>query len=232
MIRLSRLTLVFTLAFVILIVGPAFLGYEFAPYPLMEWGDVLDLLTPLVLIPLYWLLLELRPGDHPERGVTIVFLVLVALWVMGQGMHLVGNSIGHLVEGSTGDVYDLTHFYDEVLSHYLWHFGIIALWALLVYRGWRYPFTGEPAGQGFGIAAGAIHGFNFFLTIVEGATVPMGLPFAILAALFGLTVGRRHWRQQPLLLFFTVTAVVASLFFIGWGIYYGGWPEFSEIGII
>jgi hypothetical protein len=26
--------------------------------------------------------------------------------------------------------------------------------------------------------------------------------------------------------------VVASLFFIGWGIYYGGWPEFSEIGII
>jgi hypothetical protein len=232
MSRLSRLTLWFSIVFLILIVGPAFLGYQFAPYPLMEWGDVLDLLTPLILIPLYWLLLELRPDDLPGRSIIIVFLVLVAFWVMGQGMHLAGNSIGHLLEGSAGDVYDLTHFYDEVLSHYLWHFGIIGLWTLLVYQQWRRPFTGEPRGQGFAIAGGVIHGFNFFLTIVEGATVPMGLPFAILAALFGPLFGRTKWKQQPLLLFFTVAAVVASLFFIGWGIRWGGWPEFSELGII
>jgi len=39
-------------------------------------------------------------------------------------------------------------------------------------------------------------------------------------------------REQPLLLFFLVSYIVAVLFFAGWGIYWGRLPEFSELGLI
>lgn len=233
MARLYRLTLLFAVLFTILLVGPAFLGSPFGPYPLMETGNVLDLLAPLILIPLYWLLLELRPEEPPTRGKNLVFLVLAAFWVMGQGMHLAANSIGHLLAGLEGaDVYKLTTFYDEVLSHYLWHFGVVALSVLLLYRQSRRPFGGERRGLALGIIAGILHGFAFFLIVNEGATLPMGFPFAVLATLFGLVRGRNRLREEPLLLFLTVAYLVATLFFVGWGIYWGGWPEFSEVGLI
>ena len=60
--RLAHLTLVFTIFFAILFLGPPFLGQPFGLYDLMKNGDVLDLLTPLVLIPLYWLLFQIQPN--------------------------------------------------------------------------------------------------------------------------------------------------------------------------
>lgn len=44
----------FSLAFAAGFIGAALLGFPLAFYPLMKAGDALDLLTPLVLIPLYW----------------------------------------------------------------------------------------------------------------------------------------------------------------------------------
>ncbi len=59
-------------------------------------------------------------------------------------MHLAANSISHLMEEMKhSDAYTLTHFYDEVLSHSLWHVGIVGLSALLLYRQWRNPFPGR-----------------------------------------------------------------------------------------
>src|SRR5258708_35691080 len=121
MTSLSRLTLVFAIAFAFFIIGPALLSQQFGPYALMKTGDVLDVLARLALIPLYWLLFQ-AGRQTPSLRETVAFLLLAAVWTEGQGMHLSANSIGHLVEKSaTSDVYTLTHFYDEILSHYLWH---------------------------------------------------------------------------------------------------------------
>jgi hypothetical protein len=54
--RLSFLSLVFAILFAVFFLGPPFLNMQFSLYPLMKIADVFDLLTPLVLIPLYWLL--------------------------------------------------------------------------------------------------------------------------------------------------------------------------------
>lgn len=231
--RLARLTLIFAILFAVFIVGPALLSKQFAPYPLIKYGDVLDLLTPLVLIPLYWLLFQINPDRPPSQKEMLIFLVLAAMWVEGQGMHLVANSIGHLTQALAGsDVETLTHFYDEVLSHYLWHVGLVGLSALLIYRQWKNPFTQQRSGLGFEITAGIIHGFNYFLTIVEAATTPLGVPFALAVVIFTLVWGRGRLRQQPVLAFFFVAYLVACLFFLGWGLYWGGLPEFSKVGII
>ncbi len=94
--RLARLTLIFAILFAVFIIAPAFNSDRFAPYALMKNGDVLDLLTPLVLIPLYWLLFQIHPSRSPSQKEMLIFLIFAALWVQGQGMHLVANSIGHL----------------------------------------------------------------------------------------------------------------------------------------
>lgn len=226
MSRLYRLTLVFAVLFTVLLMGPAFLGGPFGPYPLMTVGEVLDLLTPLILIPLYWLLMELTPETPPSRGQNLLFLVLAVLWVDGHGMHLAANSIGHLLKDLAGsDVYTLTDFYDEVLSHYLWHFSVVALAVLLLYRQWRQPFSGESKGLALGIIAGIIYGFVYFTIIVEAQTAPLGVPFALLVPLFALVWGRKEFKRQPLLVFITIACLVALGFFVGWAICWRDLPE-------
>lgn len=230
--RLSLLILVFAVAFTVFFIGPPFMGRPFAPYPLMTAADVFDILTSLVMLPLYWLLYRaVQKGTINAPGI-VVFLVLAAFWAAGQGMHLSANSIGHLLKGmETTDIYKLTYFYDEVLSHYLWHFGIVGLSALLIFRQWRNPVNGERAPWGRLLTAGAIHGFTFFLIVVEAGTAPLGVTFAALAVLFGLIWGRKRM-SQPLTAFFFISYAVAILFFIGWGIYWRGLPQFSEVGLI
>lgn len=233
MIRLSRLTLVFAVLFAIFIVSPAFFNKQFAPYPLIKVGDVIDLFTPLVLIPVYWLLFQIDEARKPTTREAVLFLALAALWVEGQGIHLVANAIGHLTHDIVGsDVESLTHFFDEVLSHYLWHIGLVGLSALLLYRQWRTPFSDERSGLGFEITAGLMHGLNYFVTIVEAATAPLGVPFALAVVVFALVRGRGQLRQQPLLAFFFVAYATAVVLFLIWGIYWGGLPEFSKVGII
>lgn len=230
--RLFGLTLVFAILFLVFILVPPMTGTPFGLYPLMKNSDVIDLFTPLVLIPIYWLLFEIRPGATASRRESIVFMVIAALWVLGQGMHLAANSIGHLVPGpETSDLYRLTYFYDERLSHILWHAAIIAMMALLLYRQWRHPFINDSGGTALGVIGGILYGITFFLAEIEGATVAFGFPVAILVTIFGLIWGRKDFGNQPLLLFFFVACMVMVLFFAGWGIYWGYWPEPSQVGL-
>jgi hypothetical protein len=71
-----------------------------------------------------------------------------------------------------------------------------------------------------------------FMITIEGQTVWMGLPFTLLVTLFGLIWGRKKLGQQPVLAFFFVACAVALLLYAGWGLYWSGFPEFSEAGPI
>jgi hypothetical protein len=231
--RLSRLTLLFAVAFAVFLIGPALLSAQFNPYPLLKTGDVFDLLTPLVLIPLYWYLFRSSANEQPSHQETVVFLILTALWIEGQGMHLAANSIGHLLDAaSETDASVLTGFYDEVLSHYLWHSGVVSLSVLLMWRGWHHPLNDVNTSLWAGQLAGLIYGLTFFIIVVEAGTAPLGVTYALLTTVFGMTRGRRHLNNQPLLTFFTIGAVVSSVLFAAWAIRWGGLPEFSEVGII
>ena len=233
MSRLNRLILIFSVAFAVLFVGPSMLSSQFGPYPLIKMGDVLDLFTPLVLIPLYWLLLQVGQEKRPSLREAVVFMLLAALWLQGQGIHLAANSIGHLLrELEGGDAYILTYLYDETLGHTLWHSGVMGLSALLLVRQWQNPFTAERSPLGLPLLAGITRGLTFFVIVVEGGTAPLAIPFAIAVISVGLVRGRNKPREQPLLLFFLVSYIVAMLFFAGWGIYWRGPPEFSALGFI
>jgi hypothetical protein len=225
-------TLIFPVAMAIFVLGPPLLDIEFAPYPLMNIADILDLFTPLVLLPLYWLLFYLNGNNPASIKANLIFMVFSGFWVLGQSMHLAANSIGHLTENMDGtDIYKLTYFYDETLGHYLWHFGVIGLSALLIFREWKKPLSSANGVIWSNILGGIIYGFVFFAMVNEGSTVFMGLPFSVLALIFILILARRKIKQPIISLFLTGYSLAFLLFAI-WGIWHQGFPGFFEVGII
>jgi hypothetical protein len=238
--RLATLTLIFAILSMVFFLLLVFLRMGFPPYPLMSYQDAIDNLTPFILIPIYWLLFRYATNGTASLGEEIAFIVLAVFWVQGQGMHLGANSISNLIEklakdqviNVTGtDIFQLTYFYDEVLSHYLRDIGVLGLAALLVYREWRQP-AGVKTAWWAAILAGIIYGFTYFCVFLESQTVALGLPFASAVILFTLVWGRKKLAKQPILAFFFVACLVAFLFFAGWWLAWGGFPEFSEVGLI
>ena len=230
--RLSALILVFSVLFLVFFIGIIFLDMSFSPYPLLSVQDVVDLLTPLVLLSLYLLLYRISPQTPLSFSGLVFFIIFAAFWAMGQGMHLAANSIHNLLSEmgmETGDVYKLTYFFDETLSHYLWHAGIVGLSALLIYRQWRHPFPKGKALLWPLILGGIIYGFSYFLVIMEGGTAPLGVTFAVLAVLFILIWARKKLDRQPLVTFSLVSYGLAMLLFLIWGIINGGLPEILDV---
>jgi hypothetical protein len=229
------LNLIFSIVFVVFVLGPPFLGYPLSIFPLMHIADVLDIFTPLILIPLYWLLFR---GDR-EKPISLLeeltFMFLAGFWVLGQGMHLGANSIHNLLDQQgvkAGDILTLTYFYDETLGHYLWHIGVIGLSALIIYRSWRWPIVSDKKAVWSNITAGLLYGFTYFAMVNEGDTVPIGLPFSVLVIVFILFWMRNKIKAQPPITLFITSYSFALLLFAIWGIWQGGFRSFYEAGIM
>lgn len=238
--HLSFLTLIFAVLSLVFLLLLVFLRISFPAYPLMSYQDVIDLLTPLVLILVYWLLFKFSSSEPPGLTEEILFLLFAIFWVEGHGIHLASNSINNLIHAlaerggfdlTGSDLYTLTYFLDENLSHYLWHIGVVGLAALLIYLEWRSP-SGDKTIWWATILGGLIYGFTYFVIFLEGQTVPLGLIFALLIVLLTLVWGRDKLASQPVLAFFFISCLVALLLFAAWGLYWGGFPQFSDVGLI
>lgn len=227
--RSGVLALTFAVAFIVLFLAPPFLPYRFDPFPLVNWADVVDLATPLVLIPLYWLLLTDGSAVLTPRWV-IGFLVLAAAWVEGHGIHLIANATGHLLNGQSGRAVDLNEFADEVFSHYVWHGAALALSALILIRAARDPEAKGPVWMG--VAGAAIYGFAVFLIGDEGGTPPLVVPFCAAVAVAAWTMRRRLLASPVLTMFGLGYAFALVLFAIWFVIWHGTLPQFSHLGWI
>ena len=229
--NINSLILVFALAFTLFFIGPAFLGSEFAPYPLMTMGDALDFLTPIVLMPIYYLIFRAVRNDKNPVGLSITFVILSAIWVEGQGMHLAANAIGHhLSELSLTDAYKLTYFIDEVFSHHLWHLGVVGMALFLLYAQWKNPYVEPWKPGGAVIFAVLLHGFTLFLIFVEGQTCKPGAFICALILIVVTIWGRKKLKSQTIIFFFSIACGIALFLIASWGIYWGrSCPEFSTI---
>lgn len=238
--RLPLIALVLAILTAILFLGLVFLRVPFPLYPLMSWQDALDILTVLILLPLYWVLFKNSSSKQASLTEEIVFIIFSALWVFGHGMHLSANSVNNLSEGLAKkqildilntDIYTLTYFYDETLSHFLRDIGLVGFVALMIFHEWKNP-AGLTTVWWPSIVGGIVYGITFFLVYLEGNTVIIGYPFALFITLLTLVWGRKRLAHQPVLAFFFIAFLTAALFYTGWGIYFGGWPPPSELGLI
>lgn len=189
----GRPALLFSAALAFFILVPPFLKAPFPGYEALRTGDVVDLLTPVVVVPLAWFLLKRAAADQPGDGSLVLFLVFAALWIQGQSMHLAANAIANFGMGghpAAALVYDL----DEVLSHYLWHAGTVGITGLVAVLAAR--VSGTPrATPVTAVLAASLFAFTFFAMVVEGGTAPLGVPAAVVVASAGIWIGRRRLRD-------------------------------------
>lgn len=228
--RQGVLALAFAIAFIVLFLAPPFLPYRFPLYSLINWAEVVDLATPLVLIPLYWLLLaEFAPSRSAMW--TIVFLVLAAAWVDGHGIHLAANAIGHLLKNQPGPAQDLTEFWDERFGHYLWHSAALGLTALVLIAAARAPEVRDDA-RWAGVAGALVYGFALFLIGDEGGTAPLMIAFGAAFVVASWSIRRRVLASPVLTMLAGGYALMVVLFAV-WFVYWGGrLPQFSDLGWI
>jgi hypothetical protein len=173
-----------------------------------EWADWVDLLTPYAVVGTA---LGALVAAGATRRTWLVAAAGTVVYVQGHGIHLAANSIGN-ARGNAAPV----HFWDEVAGHYLWYGGLYVLVAALVLVApattspWRWPLA-------------ALFGLTMATNGIEGGT-----PWFTLAAAAGFLFWGVRLRGELLLCAFGVTT--AAL--VGWGLYWQGFPQFSELGWI
>ena len=187
--------------------------------------EAVDLLTPVVVLPLAGWVLECLGGLR--RADLIAFLVIAIVWVEGQAIHLATNAIGDVfARGEARETFyatqagDLDHWFDETLSHWLWHLAWAALSILMLVvasrrRDWP---TASGALGGF---AGLLHGATLFFVTTEGETAALGVPLSILLLAWTARETAAGSRN-PAIRFFLVSAVTTLAGYAVWAAVNGG----------
>jgi hypothetical protein len=232
--RLPAALLAYAVALAAFLLVPPFLCRPVGPPQAFTLQEAVDLLTPLVVIPLAWIVFHLAGGLG--RGGLLAFLVVAALWAEGQGIHLAANAIGDAFPLAEAKAFyltvpgDLDLWLDETLSHWMWHAAWIGFAILMLAAATRGPAVTGVRTSVTAVLAGLIHGATFFLVSVEGVTTQLGIPASILILAWCLVAGRRGLRH-PVVTFFLVSTIVTLLGYAVWGVRNGGTlPEFSTGG--
>ena len=179
----------------------------------VEWADLIDMLVPYVVVGSALVCLAKAGAD---RRTWVIAAVGALVYTQGHGIHLSANSIGNAKDNA-----EPVHLWDEVVGHYVWYAGtyllVVALSRALLSRRldsvWTWPLA-------------IAFGFTMATNAVEGGTAVFSLVVAILLGVWG----SRHLKGSgaTLLAAFGITAVLL----LGWGIYWEGFPQFSDLGWI
>jgi hypothetical protein len=226
--QLLRALLAYSVALALFLLIPPTIKSAVGPPDAFTGQELLDLFTPVVVLPFAWLVLSL--GGQLDRRAAVAFAAIAGLWAGAQGIHLAANAIGDAFPaGAARDVFyataagELDHFLDEDLGHWAWH----AAWALLSIlllvtsrRPGTLPQPSTSASRTAAIAA-VLHGATFAIVTTEGGTAGLGIPLSLVllgAAGYGLRAGSRH----PTLIFLAVSSAVTLIAYLGWGLANGG----------
>jgi hypothetical protein len=234
--RLPLALLAYAVALAVLLLVPPFLKQPVGPPTGFTLQEAVDLLTPLIVIPLAWYVFDLTGGLG--RMGFILFLVIAIVWTEGQAIHLATNAIGDAVPPDALDAFlqtapgDLAHWFDEELSHWMWHAAWVALSFLLLAATSR---ADAVPGAGTSITAaiaGLVHGATLFIVTVEGVTTLLGIPASIVLLVWSASLARRGLAGRPVVVFFLVSSIASLVGYVGWAALNGGTlPEFTKVGL-
>jgi hypothetical protein len=176
-----------------------------------RWADWIDLALPYVVVGCAAGALV---AGRADRRVWLLFGGAAILYTQGHGIHLAANSIANAAPGEPA------HLWDEVVGHYLWYGGLAGIVAALVLALGELP---RPALR-VSVPLSLLFGFTVFTNSVEGGTALFGLVTSTAFVVWGL---RRRERLAALLV---PTYGIAAAALLVWGIYWLGFPQFSELG--
>lgn len=197
-------------AFAVAVIIGHHVGTIFKPLGLLgaktEWADWIDLTVPYAVVGVALAVL-LRAGA--DRRTWLLAAVGGVVYVQGHGIHLAANSIGN----ARGDAQPV-HLWDEVVGHYIWYAGLyLLLWALA--RMVR-PVPAGPASW----PLAALLGLTLTTNGIEGGTPLLTLAVAVAFAVWAVR------RSDPRM---GLVFVLSAALMLGWGAYWQGFPQFSEL---
>lgn len=176
-----------------------------------RWADWLDLVTPYaVLLPAAATLL----AAGASRRLWAVYLVGAVTYAEGHGIHLAANSVAATAPGPTA------HVWDEVVGHYVWYGGWTAVLATLAAVLARRALPRGPVPYVLALLVGTTAATN----ALEGGTVPLALASAAAFVTVGWLTRHRLGRLLA------VAYVPTLLILVGYGLWYGGFPQPSQLG--
>jgi hypothetical protein len=236
--RLPLALLAYALALALFLLVPPQLKETVGPPTWFTRQEAADLFTPVVVLPLAWLVLDLA-GGLGRRGI-VAFLLIAIVWVEGHGIHLAANAIGDVFDRSVRDVFyarpegDLDRWLDEVLSHWVWHLAYVALALLILWRGRTAAPDHRRVAWGTAALAGFVYGVVFFIVTVQGGTAELlGIPAT--AATLGWCA-LEQWRgprDRVVVTFFVAASFATLIGYAGWAILnHGTLPGFYEVGLV
>lgn len=215
---------------------PVFVEFEIKNKLLL--GDILDILTPFIVLFLVFKLYHILKSNSSVKLPAVIILIFGAIiFVEGHGMHLAANAIFRHISSYAAQntpIYALTYFFDETLGHIFWDSGIIILSAGIILIGTDVA-ANHHFKPGFVFPGSLLYGFTYFVNGVEGQTVVFTLPMALIIPAAIFLYGRTKQTKitkNPVLCFFACAYLVALILFIIWGILQEGFPEFSAVGWI
>ena len=178
-----------------------------------RWADWIDLITPYVVTGAAAGALR---AARASRLTWMVFWFAAVLYTQGQGIHLAANCVGNAVPGQPA------YLWDEHVGHYLWYIGFALIVATLA------ATVSERRHRG-GVGAhllALLVGFTNFTNCVEGQTPILGIATAVLFVGWGFVT--RDGLGRVLLTGYGFSLLLFAVF----GIWQGGFPEFSTLGWI
>jgi hypothetical protein len=227
--RLPWLLLAYAIALAVFLLVPPTIKATVGPPVAFTGQELFDLFTPVVVLPLAWLVVAATGASN--RRWTVAFVAIAGLWAGAQGIHLAANAIGDAFPaGAARDAFyateagDLDHFLDEDLGHWAWHVAWALLSILLLVRAAeRLPDDAARVVRPswLAVTAGVIHGLTFAIVTTEGGTTALGIPLSLvlLVASAGF-VSRR--RTHPVIQFLGVSSLATLIASIAWAAANGG----------
>lgn len=201
--------------------------------------DVADALLIFFLIVLY-VELGLRAKIFRSLRLRAVYIFALLLMVQGHAVHFAANAITGVAERSD-ESWALADFLDERWGHVELHIAFIALAAIFIFCGRSADAEGnEPVltrTETVGLALVTLtYGILLAGDAVEGQTVPLMLPFAIVLCAWGLwpylkprgnpgTPARVSLYRR----FFAASFGITALALLIYRLITGGFPELSTL---
>ncbi|MFC2043534.1 hypothetical protein ACFLUA_05240 [Chloroflexota bacterium] len=236
--------------FIVLVPIAMWIGREFAFGKLIGYMRAQDAADIAILSPIYLaIILYLGYYVHKHQApwaLVITFIVFGFVFMYGQSMHATANTINTFAtevrdykEILPKDLYALIFFLDERLSHFILFLGITGLigcWLVFDQLAIAPPIF--PKVPLLIVGIGILFGVVMSYAIIEARMVWILFPIELILGGMWLWFWRRSGLSlrkflgyRPFTTFVAILLVTTILAMLIWGLYFGGYPQPSEMGL-
>lgn len=207
---------------------PSLFGSIYIPFLPMTGEEFLELFTPLLLSLVYFVIFNAIKSK--AAWTKYLFFTGIVLWIQGQEINSVANFFSKSSSMLPLSITDQLYFYDEFLGHLVWSLGFSILFGIFSYLSIKATSLPKIKNSAALTLSGLTTGLAMFLFAVEGQMTLIFIALTTFSIIFFVKTKKPQENALSHILF--ISAITTLILLIGWGIWFKGFPEFSQLGWI